>query len=474
MPIDPRIALGVQPLQVADPMARYSQLAGIQNAQNQNALAQYQLGSAQRTEKAQNLLADAYAQSTNPETGEIDYNKLTGLVAAGGGGAQIPAIVKSRREMEQAALTQRETAFKVEKSKNDFIAQAKRDTSQNPSDENLTAFKQDLIANPLFTAAEKTQYAANVDRILAMPVDQRRSFMASQGASASELKPTLTSQNLGKTTQIISTPAYGGSATVVPSSVQNVTMTAAQEREAADSAKRIEQDNKRIALEGRRVSVAEEGSRRDAIRLKQEGDRLGLEGRRVVVLEEEAKQKKDPVFQQSMAAAKAKGEAIAKGEVGAKQALPGVITNASIALNVIDDMIGKQAVKDSSGKVIQAATAPHPGFKDAVGATWKPGFRFIPGTDASDFQSYQDQIEGAAFLSAFESLKGGGAISEKEGAKATSAKLRMKLAQSETEYVKAAREFQEVVRTGVENARQKFGAGGVPPATGGAVFLGFE
>ena len=51
----------------------------------------------------------------------------------------------------------------------------------------------------------------------------------------------------------------------------------------------------------------------------------------------------------------------------------------------------------------------------------------------------------------------------------------MKLAQSETEYVKAAREFQEVVRTGVENARQKFGAGGVPPAaSGGAVFLGFE
>ena len=215
MPIDPRISLGVQPLQVADPMARYSQLAGIQNAQNQNALAQYQLGSAQRTEKAQNLLADAYAQSTNPETGEIDYNKLTGLVAAGGGGAQIPAIVKSRREMEQAALTQRETGFKVEKAKNEFIAQAKRDTSQNPSDANLTAFKEDLIANPLFTAAEKTQYAANVDRILAMPVDQRRSFMASQGASAGELKPNVQTVNRGGQTDILNAPAFGGAPTTV-------------------------------------------------------------------------------------------------------------------------------------------------------------------------------------------------------------------------------------------------------------------
>lgn len=215
MPINPNIALGVQPIQIADPMARYSQLAGIQNAQNQNALAQYQLGSAQRTEDVQNVLADAYSQSTDPATGEIDYNKLTKIVAGNRAGAQIPAILKTRREMEQAALTQRETGFKVEKAKNEFIAQAKRDTSQNPSDANLTAFKEDLIANPLFNAAEKTQYAANVDRILAMPVDQRRSFMASQGASAGELKPTVQSVNRGGQTDVLSVPAFTGTPTTL-------------------------------------------------------------------------------------------------------------------------------------------------------------------------------------------------------------------------------------------------------------------
>jgi hypothetical protein len=293
----------------------------------------------------------------------------------------------------------------------------------------------------LFTDAEKKQMAAAADRILAMPVAERQPFMASQGASASDLKPTLTSQNLGKTTQLLSSGPYGGPATVVPGSVQNITMTAAQEREAADS----------------------------ATRLKQEGQRIGLEGRRVAVLEDNARRDKDPVFQQTMAKAKATGEAMAKGEVAAKQALPGVITNAMIAVSAVDDMVGKQAVKDASGKVIQPATAPHKGFQDAVGATWKPGFRFIPGTNASNFQAYQDQIEGAAFLSAFEALKGGGAISEKEGAKATAAKLRMKLAQSEDEYIKAAREFQDIIRTGVDNARQKFGAGGALPAGGAAV-----
>jgi hypothetical protein len=215
MPIDPRISLGVQPIQLADPVARYGQLATIQNAQNQNALAQYQLGAAKRSEDVQNVLADAYSQSTDPATGQIDYNKLTKIVAGNRAGAQIPAILKTRREMEQAELTQRETGFKVEKAKNEFIAQAKRDTSQNPSDANLTAFKEDLIANPLFSAAEKTQMAANVDRILAMPVNQRRSFMASQGASAGELKPTVQTVNRSGQTDVLSVPAFSGSPTTL-------------------------------------------------------------------------------------------------------------------------------------------------------------------------------------------------------------------------------------------------------------------
>ena len=102
MALNPNISLGVRGIELANPLAQYGQVAAIQNAQNQNALAQFQLGSARRTEQSQNLLADAYAQSTDPATGKIDYNKLTSLVASGGGGAQIPAIQKSRLEQESA------------------------------------------------------------------------------------------------------------------------------------------------------------------------------------------------------------------------------------------------------------------------------------------------------------------------------------------------------------------------------------
>jgi hypothetical protein len=240
-------------------------------------------------------------------------------------------------------------------------------------------------------------------------------------------KPQFMAQDVGGTKRVLGVPGMGGPASEVAGGTVATTMTPAQEREAKDSATRI----------------------------KQEGQRIGLDARRVGVLEQDAAQKSDPAFQQQMAAAKATGTAIAQGDVKATQALPKIINEANMAVNIIDQMVGKQAVKDTTGKVIQAATAPHPGFQDAVGATWKPGFRFVPGTNAATFQSFQDQIEGAAFLSAFESLKGGGAISEKEGAKATAARMRMKTSTDEKSYMEAAREFQDVMRKGVETARSR-------------------
>jgi hypothetical protein len=61
------------------------------------------------------VLADAYGQSIDPNTGTINYNKLTGLLAKGGGGAQIPGIEKTRREIEAAALTAKKTQGEIEK-----------------------------------------------------------------------------------------------------------------------------------------------------------------------------------------------------------------------------------------------------------------------------------------------------------------------------------------------------------------------
>jgi len=115
MALNPSISLNVRPLEIANPLAQYGQVAALQSAQNQNQLAQYQLGAAQRAEATQNALADAYSQSIDPDTGAINYNKLTGLLAKGGGGSQIPGIEKTRREIEAAALAAKKTQVEIEK-----------------------------------------------------------------------------------------------------------------------------------------------------------------------------------------------------------------------------------------------------------------------------------------------------------------------------------------------------------------------
>ena len=107
MPINPAIAMGVQPIQIADPLAQYGKIAAIQNAQNQNALAQFQLGAAQREELAQNALSEAYKTAYNPQTGEYDINKLRGAVISAGAGARLPDIEKKMGELKTQQLTQR-------------------------------------------------------------------------------------------------------------------------------------------------------------------------------------------------------------------------------------------------------------------------------------------------------------------------------------------------------------------------------
>ena len=252
-------------------------------------------------------------------------------------------------------------------------------------------------------------------------------------------KPQFMQQDLGGTKRIVAMPGLGGEATTVGGTEQAVTMTPAQKREAEDSAKRLVNDTRRLGLEARRVAVLEENQRRDA----------------------------DPAFQQRMASAKATGEAIAKGDVAAQQALPKVISRAEEGVRLIDELVGK---RDSKTGQLLKGEKPHPGFSTTVGATLLPGSRFIPGTDAASFMSRFDQIKGASFLEAFESLKGGGAITEKEGAKATDAINRMSISTDENEFIRAALDLQDVIRKGVQNAQARAArSGGVAPAASGAV-----
>jgi hypothetical protein len=106
MAINPNIALAVRGIELQDPLAQYGKVAAIQNAQNQNQLAQLQMQQAQREQESTNALNRAYAEAYNTQTGEIDVNKLRSSLSTGGFGSKLPAVEKGLSELQTARTAQ--------------------------------------------------------------------------------------------------------------------------------------------------------------------------------------------------------------------------------------------------------------------------------------------------------------------------------------------------------------------------------
>jgi hypothetical protein len=149
-----------------------------------------------------------------------------------------------------------------------------------------------------------------------------------------------------------------------------------------------------------------------------------------------------------------------KLQVEAQAALPTALNTVESGINAIKGMIGDTTVNDQ-GNLVYGKVKPHKGFNDAVGfPSLASGFgatAYIKGSDWKDFERRFSEIEGKSFLAAIESLRGTGAISEAEGAKATTAINRMSLQQSPAEFVQAANELRNVMTKGYQAAQQKAG-----------------
>jgi hypothetical protein len=85
---------------------------------------------------------------------------------------------------------------------------------------------------------------------------------------------------------------------------------------------------------------------------------------------------------------------------------------------------------------------------------------------ATRLQARIDQIQNKAFLVAFEGLRGGGAITEAEGKKATGSLNRLSAMDvGDRDYIAALEEFKRDVQDLVELARRKAAGGQPPPAS---------
>lgn len=124
---------------------------------------------------------------------------------------------------------------------------------------------------------------------------------------------------------------------------------------------------------------------------------------------------------------------IGKAAGQAQTELPATLATAENALSVIDQ------IRNHPGKDLAV------GFLGVV-----PG---VPGTAQRDFIALLDQAKGQAFLQAFESLKGGGQITQVEGDKATQAIARLERTQSKAGFDKALSDLRSVIEAGMRRAK---------------------
>ena len=104
----------------------------------------------------------------------------------------------------------------------------------------------------------------------------------------------------------------------------------------------------------------------------------------------------------------------------------------------------------------------HPGFSAVIGVpSIITGIYSPPGTDARDFKSKYKQLLGEQFLSAYNSLRGGGAITDFEGQQAKEAVAAMQDPYiSEAEFKRNAQLYIDTMKRGVNRQRAEVG---LPP-----------
>jgi hypothetical protein len=241
MPLDPSIALGVRPIQVADPLAQYGQIAQLQNYQTQNQLHQMQMREAEATAQERNALRQLNPSASDYETQLFKVSPQLGI--------------QYRKEQSAAEASRASTAaskITSAKAKQEMLGQAWRDISSRPSDANITAHLEDILLSPLYDDAEKASIRARGEDLLKLPFEQRQTTLAQIGSKPSDLRPHF---NVGPT-GIVQTPAFGGPATVVQGTGAAFQATPAQIEANRIAQQRVGLEGQRVGLESQRVELA--------------------------------------------------------------------------------------------------------------------------------------------------------------------------------------------------------------------------
>lgn len=132
-----------------------------------------------------------------------------------------------------------------------------------------------------------------------------------------------------------------------------------------------------------------------------------------------------------------------KRQAGVSFDLPKTENTANDALKAVDELL------------------THPGLESSVGTFQgriPDGIAGVLNSDVADFRSRLDQAKGKTFLQGFQSLKGGGPVTEVEGLKAEQAFARMNQAVNEDDFRRALMDYRQAIVNGQNAMRQQAGA----------------
>lgn len=229
MALDPSIALGVKPLEVANPLNQFAQVAQLQHYQQQNALAQ-------RAMEQEDALNRAYAASIGG-TGEIDPNMLRKNVVGANLGSKLPAV-------EKTLLETRKLKNEVGKGELELgIAQqnrAIRELAQYNTLAEVNAHIDQNLAAGKITSEQAAQTRAGLPASDADLPRWQLGMLRKTLDTKDLLEQQYTSQDFGGGVRVIATPKYGGGpAQVVQGSQITKTATPGERMTDAREATRI-------------------------------------------------------------------------------------------------------------------------------------------------------------------------------------------------------------------------------------------
>ena len=238
MALNPNIALSARGVELQDPLAQYGRVMAIQQAGNQNALAQYQLGAAQRGEARDIARTNALAGAGSDETAIANALLKSGDIPA------YSAFVKAIEDRKTQRLMQQKTQGEIsaqplamQKAENELFDTSMKQirnswgSVRTPEDAMAIhdATHRDPVINKRLQAFGITEQMGR-QQIIDAAQDPARfaAFVKKAQLSAKEFMEMNKPVTSVGPTGIVQTPGLGGAATIVPGTSAAFQMTPAQ------------------------------------------------------------------------------------------------------------------------------------------------------------------------------------------------------------------------------------------------------